>query len=87
MKETRVCKLLGVNYPILQGGMLWLAVAPLAAAVSNAGGFGIISPFAGMAKDGNPVENFKQEILKIRALTEKPFGTNIPLDLNDSGTF
>ncbi len=85
MKQTRVCRLLGVDYPILQGGMLWLAAARLAAAVSNAGGFGIISPFAGMAKDGNPVKNLKHEILNIRTLTGRPFGVNIPLDLNDSG--
>jgi len=85
MNQTRVSRLLGVDYPILQGGMLWLADARLAAAVSNAGGFGIISPFAGMTKDGDPFENLKQEIFNTRTLTEKPFGVNVPLDLSDSG--
>lgn len=85
MKEARLCRLLGIDYPILQGGMLWLATARLAASVSNAGGFGIISPFAGMAKDGDASENLKKEIIEIRVLTKKPFGVNIPLDLRDSG--
>jgi enoyl-[acyl-carrier protein] reductase II len=54
MKRTCVCDLLEINYPILQGGMLWLSTAELAAAVSNAGGLGVISPFAGMEKNGDP---------------------------------
>jgi enoyl-[acyl-carrier protein] reductase II len=85
MKKTRVGELLGIEYPILQGGMLWLADAGLAAAVSNAGGLGIISPMAGMDPHDDPVENLKTQIEKAKALTKKPFGVNIPLDLRDCG--
>ena len=85
MINTRVCSLLGIQYPIIQGGMLWLADAKLAAAVSNSGALGIISPYAGMDKDGDPLENLTEQIKRVRELTEKPFGVNIPLDLEQSG--
>jgi enoyl-[acyl-carrier protein] reductase II len=65
--------------------MLWLATAELASAVSNAGGLGVISPFAGMEKDGDSSENVKLQISKVRDLTQKPFGVNIPLYLQQSG--
>jgi enoyl-[acyl-carrier protein] reductase II len=65
--------------------MLWLADARLAAAVSNSGALGIISPYAGMDKDGDPLENLTEQIKRVRELTEKPFGVNIPLDLEQSG--
>ncbi len=79
MKKTRICELLGIKYPIIQGGMTWIANAELAAAVSNAGGLGIISPNAGMAADGNVVENLRRQIRIARGLTNKPFGVNFPL--------
>ncbi|MCK4784867.1 MAG: nitronate monooxygenase [Desulfobacteraceae bacterium] len=85
MKRTRVCDLLGIQYPILQGGMLWLADAELAAAVSNAGALGVISPYAGMEKHGDGSTNLEEQLKRIRDLTEKPFGVNIPLDLDQSG--
>ncbi len=85
MKKTRVSQILGIEYPILQGGMLWLADAGLAAAVSNAGGLGVISPMAGMEAHGEPVDNLKDQIEKAKGLTEKPFGVNIPIDLRDCG--
>ena len=85
MKKTRVCELLDIVYPILQGGMLWLADAGLAAAVSNAGGLGVISPMAGMKPHGNPLKNLNAEIIKAKKLTPKPFGVNIPLDLRNCG--
>ena len=85
MKRTRVCDLLGIQYPIFQGGMLWLATAGLAAAVSDAGALGIVSPLAGMGIDGDPAKNFEIQIRKARKLTKKPFGVNIPLDLRESG--
>jgi len=85
MKATRICHLLEVKFPIIQGGMLWLATAELAAAVSNAGAFGVISPLAGMARDGDPSENLARQLKKIGDLTEKPFGVNIPLDLPYAG--
>jgi enoyl-[acyl-carrier protein] reductase II len=85
MKRTRICYLLRIDYPILQGGMLWLATAELAAAVSNAGALGIISPYAGMEKHGDSLENLRLQIAAARKLTKKPFGVNIPLDLERSG--
>jgi NAD(P)H-dependent flavin oxidoreductase YrpB (nitropropane dioxygenase family) len=85
MKKTKVCDLLGIQYPILQGGMLWLANAALAAAVSNAGALGVISPYAGMERDGDGQKNLTEQITRIRDLTDKPFGVNIPLDLDQSG--
>lgn len=85
MRKTRVCHILGIEYPILQGGMLWLADAGLAAAVSNAGGLGVISPMAGMDPYGDPVENLTLQIERTKELTRKPFGVNIPLDLRDCG--
>jgi enoyl-[acyl-carrier protein] reductase II len=85
MKRTRICYLLKIDYPILQGGMLWLATAELAAAVSNAGALGMISPFAGMERHGDPLENLRLQIAKAKNLTKKPFGINIPLNLDQSG--
>ena len=85
MKRTRICYLLKIDYPILQGGMLWLATAELAAAVSNAGALGIISPYAGMERHGDPLENLRLQIAAVRKLTKKPFGINIPLDLEQTG--
>lgn len=71
--ETRVSKLLGTKYPVIQGGMAWVAEHHLAAAVSNAGGLGII------AAGGAPTEVVRQEIRELKKLTDKPFGVNIML--------
>jgi enoyl-[acyl-carrier protein] reductase II len=71
--KTRICELLKIKYPIIQGGMAWVAEHHLAAAVSNAGGLGIIA--AGSA----PAEIVREEIRKAKALTDKPFGVNIML--------
>ena len=65
--------------------MLWLATAELAAAVLNAGALGIISPFGGMERHGDPLENLRLQIAKARSLTKKSFGINILLDLEKSG--
>ncbi len=73
MFRTSICDLLGIKYPILQGGMAWVATAELAAAVSNAGGLGIIG--AGNA----PGDFVRNEIKKAKQLTDKPFGVNIML--------
>ena len=73
MIRTVICELLQIEYPILQGGMAWVATAELAAAVSNAGGLGIIG--AGNA----PAEVIKKEIEKVKQLTDKPFGVNVML--------
>ena len=85
MKRTRFCEFLEVQYPIIQGGMLWLANAELAAAVSNAGALGVISPYAGMKRHGDGLKNLGEQIKRIRDLTDKPFGVNVPLDLDQSG--
>lgn len=71
--RTPLCELLGIEYPILQGGMAWVATGELAAAVSEAGGLGIIG--AGNA----PAHVIREEIRKVRARTGKPFGINIML--------
>ena len=73
MIHTPVCDLLGIRYPILQGGMAWIADAELAAAVSNAGGLGIISA---MNAGGDWV---REQIRKAKSLTAQPFGVNIML--------
>lgn len=73
MIKTSICELLQIEYPIFQGGMAWVADASLAAAVSNAGGLGII---AGMNSNG---EQLRAEIRKCRELTSKPFGVNVML--------
>ena len=73
MKKGKITELLGIEYPIFQGGMAWIADAELAAAVSNAGGLGIIA--AGNA-DGDYV---RSQLRKAKELTDKPFGLNIML--------
>lgn len=73
MIKTEICELLGIEYPIIQGGMAWVATAELAAAVSNAGGLGIIG--CGAA----PRDVIQEEITKIKKLTNKPFGVNVML--------
>lgn len=73
MIKSKICDLLGIRYPVFQGGMAWVADADLAAAVSNAGGLGII---AGMNMNG---EQLRAEIQKLRSLTQKPFGVNVML--------
>jgi len=72
--RTRITEMLGIEYPIIQGGMMWLATAELAAAVSNAGGLGIIAALSCGDGDG-----LRREIVKCRELTDKPFGVNISM--------
>ena len=71
--KNRVCELLNIDYPVIQGGMAWVATAELAAAVSNAGGVGLIA--AGNA----PADYVREQIKKARELTKKPFGVNVML--------
>lgn len=73
MIGSRLCELAGIEYPIFQGGMAWVANASLASAVSNAGGLGIIA-----AMNSN-AQQLRAEISKCRNMTEKPFGVNIML--------
>lgn len=73
MLNSRICDLLGIKYPVFQGGMAWVADGKLAAAVSEGGGLGIIG--AGNA----PAGQVEAEIKTARSLTDKPFGVNIML--------
>ncbi|MCC5911995.1 MAG: enoyl-[acyl-carrier-protein] reductase FabK [Clostridiaceae bacterium] len=73
MLNTDLCKILNIKHPIIQGGMAWVATAELAAAVSNAGGLGVIG--AGNA----PAEIIENEIEKAKKLTDQPFGVNVML--------
>ncbi len=71
--KTEITKLLGITYPILQGGMAWVAEYHLAAAVSKAGGFGIIGAASA------PPEVVREQIRKVKELTDRPFGVNVML--------
>lgn len=71
--KTRVTELLQITYPVIQGGMAWVAEHHLAAAVSEAGGFGLIGAASA------PPEIVREEIRKAKELTDKPFGVNIML--------
>ena len=73
MIKSPVCDLLGIRYPVFQGGMAWIADGKLAAAVSNGGGLGIIA--AGNA----PADVVREEIRIAKSLTDRPFGVNIML--------
>ncbi|MCL2838672.1 MAG: enoyl-[acyl-carrier-protein] reductase FabK [Oscillospiraceae bacterium] len=70
---NKLCELLQIKYPIIQGGMAWVATAELAAAVSNGGGLGLIA--AGNA----PADWVREQIKLARTLTDKPFGVNVML--------
>lgn len=71
--ETRITKLLGCRYPVIQGGMAWVAEYHLAAAVSEAGGIGLIGAASA------PAEVVREQIRKVKELTDKPFGVNVML--------
>ena len=72
-KKNRVCELLGTEHPVIQGGMVYNSGARLAAAVSNAGGLGLIG--AGSMRP----DLLREQIIKARGLTDRPFGVNLPL--------
>ena len=79
MIKSRICEMLRIKYPVFQGGMAWVADASLAAAVSNAGGLGLISSVnAG-------TEAVRNEIRKCKEMTDKPFGVNIMLQAPNAG--
>ena len=71
--KTEITELLGIQYPVIQGGMAWVAEYHLASAVSNAGGLGIIGAASA------PPEVVREQIKKTRELTDKPFGVNVML--------
>lgn len=70
--STRITELLGIERPIVQGGMMWVGTADMAAAVSNAGGLGIITALTQPTPD-----DLRREIERCRGLTDKPFGVNL----------
>lgn len=72
--QTRVTRLLGIDYPIIQGGMQWVGVAELAAAVSNAGALGILTALTQSTPD-----DLRREIARTREMTERPFGVNLTI--------
>ncbi|WP_120429783.1 NAD(P)H-dependent flavin oxidoreductase [Acinetobacter baylyi] len=72
--QTRVTELLGIEYPIIQGGMMWVGRAELASAVSNAGGLGILT-----ALTQPTPEDLVKEIQRCRDLTDQPFGVNLTI--------
>ena len=69
--KSPICEILGIEYPIFQGAMAWIAKAPLAAAVSEAGGLGIL------AASQAPVEFIREQIHELRKITDKPFAVNL----------
>jgi enoyl-[acyl-carrier protein] reductase II len=73
MFRTRLCEILGIQYPIIQGGMVWICMHELVAAVSEAGGFGVL------AGGSMTCEELAKEIRLTKSATKKPFGVNIPL--------
>ena len=79
MIKSIICDLLGIERPLFQGGMAWIADAKLAAAVSNAGGLGLISSI------NFGTEAVREEIRKCKTLTDKPFGVNIMLQAPNAG--
>jgi nitronate monooxygenase len=72
--KTRITELLGIRYPIIQGGMQWVGLAELAAAVSNAGGLGILTALTQQTPDA-----LRREIERTRTLTDRPFGVNLTI--------
>ena len=81
MHQNRICTLLGIQYPIIQAPMNWVSGADLVAAVSNAGGLGTLGPNAGASKITADVERtgerMREQIKKVRSLTDAPFAVNI----------
>lgn len=79
--KNRVCEILGIEKPVIQGPMVWLTDAKLAAAVSNAGGLGSLGPNAGqtvVTRDPEETaERMRAEIRKVKELTDKPFSVNV----------
>ncbi|HEY8386244.1 MAG TPA: nitronate monooxygenase, partial [Porticoccaceae bacterium] len=72
--KTRITELLGIEYPIVQGGMMWVGRAELASAVSNAGGLGILTALTQPSPDA-----LRAEIERCRSMTDKPFGVNLTI--------
>jgi NAD(P)H-dependent flavin oxidoreductase YrpB (nitropropane dioxygenase family) len=72
--STRFTTLVGIEHPIVQGGMMWVGRAELAAAVSNAGGLGVLTALTQPTPD-----DLRREIERCRAMTERPFAVNLTI--------
>jgi enoyl-[acyl-carrier protein] reductase II len=87
MMHNRICNLLGIRYPIIQAPMNWVSGAALTAAVSAAGGMGTLGPNAGADKINPDVEAtgelVRQQIHKVRSLTDKPFAVNVTVGFGE----
>ena len=79
MRKTKVNRLLGIDHPILQAGVPWVSNPELVAAVSNAGGMGVLHPTAGMALNGDIFTNLRENIRQVMRLTNYPFGVTFYL--------
>ncbi|WP_176586032.1 NAD(P)H-dependent flavin oxidoreductase [Priestia megaterium] len=81
MENNRVTNILGIKYPLIQAAMSWITDANMVAAVSNAGGMGVLGPNAGAKFEGSrkvsTEERLRNELRKIQSLTDKPFAVNI----------
>jgi enoyl-[acyl-carrier protein] reductase II len=87
MKKTQLCQLLEIEHPVIQAPMNWITWAELAAAVSNAGGLGVIGPNPGTTEETKDVnetgERLRREIRKAKFLTQKPFAVNLVTSFQD----
>ena len=79
MKRTKVCTMLGISQPILQAGLPWISNPELVAAVSNAGGLGVLHPTAGIEHGGDVIANLQANIRRVQRLTQNPFGVALYL--------
>ena len=79
MKRTQVCNILGISHPILQAGLAWVSNPELVAAVSNAGGMGILHPTAGLDAKGDWIANLRVNIRRVQRLTQNPFAVALYL--------
>jgi len=91
MLKTEICRLLDIEYPIIQAPMNWISGADLVAAVSSSGGLGTLGPNAGQKIPCNDVrevaERLRDQIAKVRSITDKPFAVNVAIALGDAKKF
>ena len=79
MRDTRVQQILAIEHPIVQAGVPWVSNPGLVAAVSSAGGLGVLHPSAGMASDGNMLDNLRENIRHVKRLTTDPYAVSFYL--------
>jgi enoyl-[acyl-carrier protein] reductase II len=88
MGRNRICELLGIKYPIIQAPMNWVSGADLCAAISNAGGLGILGPNSGAGHITSDVEltgeRMRDQIKKVRRLSRAPFAVNVVVGVGEN---